>query len=181
MSYEINKYLRAKPDSLYQYASSLVPEKINPEVINVTKAYLEKVRKYNIRVYNWATTTKDNLKEKMKAADNEGFMNLLYDNTNDKLEEFVKNRNETNKIINYKGRLYQKSDPIFRLPEHPFIKAHFYAPKKLIFGTPVDTLVVNVLVLWVMTVLLYLALYFRLLKKLLDSSESLMGKPGKSD
>jgi len=32
-----------------------------------------------------------------------------------------------------------------------------------------------------MTILLYLALYFRLLKKLLDSSESLMGKPGKSD
>jgi len=64
-------------------------------------------------------------------------------------------------------------------PEHMFIKAHFYSPKKLVFGLPVSTLIINVLVLWFKTVLFYLALYFRLLKKLLDSAELLMGKAGK--
>jgi hypothetical protein len=43
----------------------------------------------------------------------------------------------------------------------------------------VETYIVNVIVLWIMTILLYLALYFRLLKKVLDSGEMLMGKSGK--
>ena len=47
---------------------------------------------------------------------------------------------------------------------------------KQIFGMKVDTYIVNVIVLWVMTFFLYLALYFRLLKKLLDSGEVCYGK-----
>jgi hypothetical protein len=56
------------------------------------------------------------------------------------------------------------------------IRAHFYAPEKQLFGVRVDTYIVNVLVLWVMTFLLYLALYFRLIKKILDSGEVMVGK-----
>jgi hypothetical protein len=181
VNYEVNKYLRTKPDSLYRYAGYLTPGKINSDVIAGTKDYLKQVKSYNIRVYRWATDTKDNLKEKMKAADNNKFLDLQFDNTNKKLEEFVKARGETDQILTYNGRLYQKMDPIFRYPEHPFIKAHFYAPVKNIFGKPVDTYIVNVIVLWMMTILLYLALYFRLLKKTLDSGETLMGKGKGSD
>ena len=61
-------------------------------------------------------------------------------------------------------------------PKFPFIKAHFYSPTKQVFGVKIDTYIVNVIVLWVMTIILYLALYFRLLKKLLDSGEVVMGK-----
>jgi hypothetical protein len=62
-------------------------------------------------------------------------------------------------------------DPIFMDPEHGFIKAHFYSPTKRLFGAYVDTYVVNTIVLWFITFLLYVALYNRLLKKLLDSGE----------
>jgi ABC transport system ATP-binding/permease protein len=181
VDYEVNKYILAKPDSLYNDAGLLKPGKLTPQVISSTKDFLDRVKKYNIRLYKWANTTKDNLKEKMKATDAQAFMKLMADNTNDKLEEFVKDRNETDKIITYSGRLYQKIDPIFRNPESSFVRAHFYAPVKNIFGKPVDTYIVNVIVLWVMTLLLYLALYFRLLKKLLDSGEMIMGRSGKSD
>jgi hypothetical protein len=70
-------------------------------------------------------------------------------------------------------------DPVYMDPDNKFIKAHFYAPRKQIFGLYVDTFVVNVIVLWIITGLLYLALYFRLLKKLLDSGEVIMGKSKK--
>jgi hypothetical protein len=56
------------------------------------------------------------------------------------------------------------------------IKAHFYSPIKRMFGKDMDTFAVNVIVLWLMTILLYFALYFRVLKKLLDSGEVVMGK-----
>jgi hypothetical protein len=61
-------------------------------------------------------------------------------------------------------------------PKFKFVRAHFYSPTKLVFGVKVDTFIVNVAVLWIMTLILYLALYFRLLKKLLDSGEVAMGK-----
>jgi hypothetical protein len=61
-------------------------------------------------------------------------------------------------------------------PNYNFIRAHFYAPVKRIFGVDVDTFVVNVLVLWIITIGLYLMLYFRVLKRLLDSGEVAMGK-----
>jgi hypothetical protein len=96
-----------------------------------------------------------------------------------KLDEFVTNGNEPDKSIVYNNRLYQKMDPIYMDPEYKFLKAHFYSPKKMVFGMQVSTLFVNVIILWFKTILFYFVLYFRLLKKLLDSGELLMGKAGK--
>ena len=84
--------------------------------------------------------------------------------------------NETTKTIIYKGELVQKLDPIFMDSKNKLIRAHFYAPEKPVFGIKVDTYVVNVVVLWVMTFIFYLALYFRLFKKLLDSGEAVFRK-----
>ena len=72
--------------------------------------------------------------------------------------------------------MVQKFDPIFIEPKGKFIRAHFYAPRKNVFGYKVDTYTVNVVILWIMTFFLYLVLYFRLLKKLLDSAENFFGK-----
>ena len=176
IKYEITKHLKTNPDSLFRYAEYLTPEKVTHDVIGATKAYVDRVKNYNIKLYKWAFGNKDKIIEKLQANDREQkFMN---GNTNKKLEEFVKNNTETFRIIEYHGKYFQKMDPIFKDPENKFIKAHFYAPRKQVFGMFVDTYVVNVIVLWVMTILLYLTLYFRLLKKLLDSGEVLMGKKG---
>jgi len=53
--------------------------------------------------------------------------------SNESLEEFVTNSNEVERIVEYKGELIQKIDPIYLDPTSPFIKAHFYAPQKMIF------------------------------------------------
>jgi hypothetical protein len=112
----------------------------------------------------------------MQNEDNEGFFTLQARHYNKSLEEFVTDKNETNKTLIYKGELIQKMEPIFMDPKNKFIKAHFYAPEKQLFGINVDTYLVNVIVLWIMTIFLYLILYFRLLKRLLDSGEVIMGK-----
>ncbi|NJK97773.1 MAG: hypothetical protein HC905_25240 [Bacteroidales bacterium] len=53
---------------------------------------------------------------------------------NENLTEFVRNSNELDRIVEYKGALFQKCDLIYLDPVSPFVKAHFYAPKKMIFG-----------------------------------------------
>jgi hypothetical protein len=53
-------------------------------------------------------------------------------------------------------------------PEHKLVKAHFYAPRKQVFGNFFSTFGVNTAVIWFMTLIFYLILYYRLLKKFLD-------------
>jgi hypothetical protein len=95
---------------------------------------------------------------------------------NESLEEFVTNKNEFERIVENKGELIQKTDPIYLDPSRTFIKAHFYAPRKQIFGHFYKTYWVNIIVIWASTILLYIVLYYRLLKKLLDSSEKVKVK-----
>ena len=92
---------------------------------------------------------------------------------NEKLEDFVTNKDETDKIVEFKNELIQKTDPVYLDPTQKFIKAHFYAPRKMIFGRYMDTFWVNIIVIWTMTLVFYLILYFRLLKRFLDSFEGM--------
>jgi hypothetical protein len=174
LNYEINKQLKNKPDTSYRYSEFLTPEKVTPAVIQATKNYVEKTRRYYMDRYNEAYNLKDRIIVGEMSKDKEGFTNFKNKYFNEKLDEFVTNKTETDKSLVFRNRLYQKMNPIYMDPEYKFIKAHFYSPKKMVFGLSVDTFVVNVIVLWMMTILLYLVLYFRLLKKLLDSGEQIM-------
>jgi len=130
-------------------------------------------------MYNSASDKKEELKSRMTGENLQKFLKLRDNYYNKSLEEFVKDKNETTKTIIFKGELVQKLDPIFMDSKHSMIRAHFYAPEKQIFGNRVETYVVNVIVLWVMTIALYIVLYFRLIKKILDSGEVLFGKKKK--
>jgi ABC transport system ATP-binding/permease protein len=182
IKYEVHKLTMAFPDSSYTYTASLVPGKANATILDETRKYVERVRKLNLntRMPYFEAKIKA-LEDRMKSTEGEEFNNMRDKYLNNKLNEFVKNNTETDRIIEYNGRFIQKMDPIFRDPEPKFIKAHFYAPTKQLFGFYVETFVINVIVLWVMTGLLYLVLYFRLLKKLLDSGEMIMGRSGKGE
>ena len=175
-SNEIKKELVTTPQIPFDFTDQLTPEKITPDIVKAALNYVEKIRKYYVAYYNDANNKKEALKSKYAEADKQGFLKLRDDYYNKSLEEFVKDKNETTMTIIYKGELVQKLDPIFLDPKYKFIKAHFYSPTKQIFGLYIDTYIVNVIVLWIMTIILYLALYFRLLKKLLDSGEVVMGK-----
>ena len=169
---EIGKQLALNRQIMFAYTDHLVIDKLNPSIIAETRDYISKIKLYNRKVSNAAYAQKDqitaSLEEKLGR---EGLIELKRKHRNDKLADFVTSANETNQIIRYKSDLIQKRNSIYLDPTHPFIRAHFYAPRKMIFGRYVETIWINTIVLWVMTVILYVALYYRLLKKLLDSME----------
>jgi hypothetical protein len=174
LKFEIKKQLADSPNNSYKYADYLTPDLVTQEVIDATKKYVEDTRKDYVGVWNNASMEKEKIVLE-QSKDKERYNDLRFKYFNDKLNEFVTNSNEMERSIVYRNRLYQKIDPIYMDPEYKFIKAHFYSPKKMVFGQPVNTLIVNVIVIWTMTLGLYFILYFRLLKKLLDSGEMLAG------
>jgi len=168
------------PDLKFERYDLLTPDRVTPEIISDAIEYLEVMRKYYVAYSNNAKNRKDALITKLQSANSKAFLTLRDDYANESLEEFVTNKNETEKVLEFKGEIVQKLDPIYMEPKYKFIKAHFYSPTKKMFGYKMDSYKVNVIVLWFMTFLLYFVLYFRLLKKLLDSGEAVMGKKLKS-
>ena len=85
---------------------------------------------------------------------------------NESLTDLVKNKDEMNKIIEFDGQLVQKSDPIYRDAKN--FRAHFFAPKKQLFGYSIDTFWMNVIVILGMAFILFVTLYFDVLKRTSD-------------
>ena len=78
---------------------------------------------------------------------------------------------EKNKIIEYKDQLIQHVDPIYEDPEpEGFLdfRAHFYAPQKHFMGALFPTYWFNLSAIIIMTLILYAALYYGALYKLLN-------------
>ena len=123
-------------------------------------------------MYNTADRLQDKEKQKLTKTPElrAQFIKLKNDYSNEALERFLRNKNNffSSKIIEYNGQFYQKVDPVFRDPEHPFIKAHFFSPEKNIFNKPFSTFYVNLLVLWVFNLLLFISLNLRLLPRVLN-------------
>lgn len=85
---------------------------------------------------------------------------------NESLSDLVKNNNELNKIIEFEGRLVQKSDPVYI--DAKGFRAHFFAPTKQLFGNKIDTYWANLLVVLGMAFTLFITLYFDVLKRIID-------------
>jgi ABC-type multidrug transport system, ATPase component len=173
---EFRKQLIETPDLKFDYLDSLTPEKVTSEVVDVALKYVDLIRKYYVAYSKSASEMKDAIVSKLNSENSKAFLKLRDDYANESLGDFVTNANEQVRTIDFKGEIIQKLDPIYTDPKSNMIKAHFYSAIKRVFGKDVDTFTVNVIVLWMMTILLYLALYFRVLKKILDSGEVVMGK-----
>ncbi len=176
VSNEIKKEMSILPGLPFPDAALLTPDLITPGIAGAAMDWLNSVRSHYIALYNNANSQKDKVVTVMENEDREGFQKLRDDYYNKSLEEFVMSKNEDQKTIDYKGKMIRKLEPVFMDPSAPFIKAHFYAPRKKVFGVFAGTFAVNVAVIWFMTAILYLALYFRVLKRVLDLVETLSGK-----
>lgn len=153
----------------------------NENIANQVTEYLNNVQQYYIKAYNIASNEEDALVSKITKKDGaDKFLEMKNLYENESLSDLVKNANTLeDKILESDGELIQRTEPVFLdPPSDTFLRAHFYAPRKSIFGKYFDTYWVNMCVIWFMTVILIIALYFDLLKKLIDGAENLFSKIG---
>lgn len=128
-------------------------------------AFLEMLKKQYNLTYNETTEDLDQLVVKMGEKNYE-ISQAVY--VNESLMDLVTNRTEVQKIIVTENELIQKDDPLYIDPKNTrLLDAPFYTYKKYWFGIPMSTFLANVLVLWGMTVLMIVALYYDLLRKCL--------------
>ncbi|MFA5727762.1 MAG: hypothetical protein WC886_08995, partial [Saccharofermentanaceae bacterium] len=89
-------------------------------------------------------------------------------NYNENIADLVLNKSAENKIIEGKGKLIRKKDPIFMDPVSRDGRAHFYAPVKFVGSWQIDTFWFNVAVIWLMSIVLYLTLIYDVLRRIIN-------------
>lgn len=146
------------------------------------KTYLDALNRYYITRYNNISKQRNqkisdwnNTKERREL-----FLAVKDAYHNEALSDLVTNKTEIDKILELPGELVQQSDPIFMDPANDNnIRAHFFAPRKRLFGKLYDTFWINILVIWIMSLSLAVSLYFELFRLVIDGLGDLGDKIGK--
>lgn len=107
-------------------------------------------------------------RERMALAANPGSGDLRRRQHNKSVEALALNQEELDPVRLSGERLIQLSDPIYQEPDSPWGRAPFMAGEKRLGPLTLSTFTFNLSVLWAMTGLLLLALYSRLLQKIVD-------------
>jgi hypothetical protein len=158
----------------FEQLQSLTPGKFDTLVYKKTVFFLEALKKFYINRYNKADQEKErlisqftNTSEKEKEFESR---KRIYQN--EAITELVRNTMETNRIIEKDGKLIQKIYPIYKDPDPSHMvdfDAQFYMPAKHFLNQNIDTLYFNLGVIWSMTLVLAIALYWEILRKVIET------------
>ena len=170
---EINEELRVVGEDKFKRLTELNPAKFDSTVYHELSAFLEHLKKFYIRRYNAADQKKE---EKIRLLTitpekEREFEQFREANHNESVSELVKNLSETHRIIEKDGKLIQKIYPIYKDPDPEHMvdfDAQFYMPAKHFLKKDVDTFWFNTGVIWSMTLVLAILLYFDVLRRIID-------------
>ncbi len=171
---ELEKEFTDKPYLAFDSLHFINKRDYHPDILYRLKSYFELLDDYYTRKYNLATQKRDSViiyTEKTYHTPH-AYTYLKRKYHNKRLSEFLRNSNDLQRIVEYDNELFQLIDPIFNDPHHPFLKAHFYAPRKKMGNYYVDTFWINIIIMWTMTGIIYIFLYYGWIK----SSSNYLGE-----
>jgi len=170
---EISRELLSVDKTDFKSLDKLTPEKFDAATFAETTSFLEALKKFYVNRYNSADDKKEKFVAFMTstAEKEKEFETLRQSYQNEAISELVKNMAEANRIIEKDGRLIQKFYPIYKDPDPDHMvdfDAQFYMPRKHFLNQNIDTFIFNIGVIWSMTFVLSIALYYEVLKKIID-------------
>lgn len=176
-------YSELKKESEYSGKTCDFLDKINTKDYNEgvalkVKDYLNNdIKNHYINIDKKARKKLDYIIQGMiKKLGNEGLVEMKDSYENNSLTQLVKNANDISgeKCLEKHGKLIQQTDPVFQDPtESNLGRAHFFAPRKKFLGLYYPTFWFNIWMIWLMSIILVVTLYFDIFKKILDGLEKL--------
>lgn len=146
-----------------------------PDKAKIVSRYIDWLKNHYLDIFNDAVRRKENRMYIFENHEQFGYdlNNLKNKHYNEDLADLVRNQNVKDRIVEHDGRLIQQIDPVFLEPAPTGnllnYRTHFFAPRKYFLGTSIDTYFFDILVIWIMSAGLYIALYFEALKRCLAS------------
>ncbi|MDD4553083.1 MAG: ATP-binding cassette domain-containing protein [Bacteroidales bacterium] len=168
---EIPGLLKESGYSAFPAFDSLTEKLLTDGAVQNAKAYLDSLSLFFSSQMQVVTSKRDAAYEKLaKKMGEEGVYAFKQKYYNENLADLLLNKTAENKIIEGKGFLIRKKDPVFMEPESKSGQAHFYAPVKIIGSLKINTFWFDFAVIWLMSALLYLTLLHDTLRKAIEYS-----------
>lgn len=170
---EITKELESIKGAKFPDIVNLVDGKFNDDVSDRTLEFLGTLRSYYNLRFNKADQGKKEIISGLTSGEGnlEKFIQLRSQHENEAIATLVKNTTTEHRILEHNNELIQKIYPVYmdhEFPNGPLdFRTQFFSATKHIFGNQVDTLLFNILVIWSMTILLGVFLYYDLLNKII--------------
>jgi len=138
--------------------------------------FIDKAEKQYIWQYNEAINERDALYASLvnKFGSEDAFIQFKQKFYNKRIADAVTNENEIKDFNIQDGEMVRVKDAIFRTPESNNGRAHFYAPVKRISKLTMGTFWFNLIVIWLFSSVLFVILYFDILRKILAYFESVL-------
>jgi hypothetical protein len=150
---------------------SINHKELKAENIESIKNYLFQLEKVLIDINVEANDAKNTIVYNLNKKDKNKASTELYDYSNSSLYDLLRNKSESEKLVESEGELVQKSDPIYQ-PSKRF-RSIFFAPAKTLFGKRMSTFWVNNIVIWMMSIFLFIVLYFDGFLRLFNSFDTI--------
>ena len=156
------------------WKSDLNVENFNTRTEKESTVFLDSLQRCFISFSKYATRRKDAVSDSLEKAIGKAEVVTLRDKyENKRLILLVLNQETIEKTYDQDDKIIQKFNPGFMKATSKFGRAHFYAPIKKLGNLEIDTYWFNIIVIWLETLILYIALYFNLLQKLIKYFENL--------
>ena len=155
------------------WKESLNVENFNPEAAKEIGKYLDSLSGHfrNIRKTYW--DQRDSVYKSIeKKIGKPELIKIEKNYSNKQLEMYVLDRLRVDQSLETSKKIIQKSEPGYMKPTSKYGRSQFYSPYKQIGEIKIDTFWFDLMVLWLVTLGLYGALYYNLLQKLVTFIEN---------
>lgn len=169
---EIQNQLDIFGQDKFENLDKLTTADLDKQVYSEAKDFLSAVQSvYNTRRKKAKDELDDLIAEVTSTPEKEAqFLQARYDYENDRISYMLRNIGVKKRVLASEDELVQKIYPIYARNSNPShaldFRTNFYFPEKYFAGTYVDTKIFNVMVIWSMTLFLFVAVYFDWLRKL---------------
>jgi len=145
-------------------------QKYSKEKGKMLEGYFEEYRTHYQKIYNENVNL---IEKKMAFYEKNGVKvndekNAYY---NESLSDLVKNVSVKERLLEYEGKLIQQLNPIFQEHKPSGIldyRTAFFLPEKNLLGLTVSTFIFDILVVWAMAFMCYVALYLEWLRRIVE-------------
>lgn len=153
-----------------QYIQSLSPARFTDNEAQQLKKMNERIHEHYIDFFNTVNDKKEAKIASMIASMGQENFNEEKDRyENESLSDMVRNSNSKEKLIVNEDKIVRLFEPVFTYEQTSgALDAPLFAAHKNFFGQKTDTRNVNLLVIWLMTIFLYITLYFDVLRKIVS-------------
>ncbi|MFT4753066.1 MAG: ABC-type multidrug transport system ATPase subunit [Salibacteraceae bacterium] len=155
----------------FQFNSDLSLETLSPERMEKIMFYVGQFKKHLNKEFINASKKRDKVIYQIEknAGDSVSFNDLKERYFNQSVTDLVRLNNKFNKVIVVEQQLVPIIDPVFR--DAKGIRSHFYAATKQFMNKKIDTFWYNIGIIWIMSLLLIVTLYFDVFKKVISLFE----------